>query len=103
MYRDLVQQENERATLFKRELREKEAEDILDKAILKAYHAKLNGVLPASEFHRINEKVQALKKLQFAEEYEFHHDKEMYEWIKFKTAAQIGGQEEREALHLYEK
>ena len=27
----------------------------------------------------------------------------MYEWIKFKTAAQIGGEAEREALVLYEK
>ena len=27
----------------------------------------------------------------------------MYEWIKYKVAAEIGGQEEREALTLYEK
>ncbi len=27
----------------------------------------------------------------------------MYEWIKYKVAAEIGGQEEREALSLYEK
>ena len=27
----------------------------------------------------------------------------MYEWIKYKTAAEIGGPEEQEAFALYEK
>ena len=37
------------------------------------------------------------------EGYEKLQDKEMYEWIKYKTAAEIGGTEEREAFALYEK
>ena len=27
----------------------------------------------------------------------------MYEWIKYKVAAEVGGQEEQEAFKLYEK
>ena len=27
----------------------------------------------------------------------------MYEWIKYKTAAEIGGEKEQEAFALYEK
>ena len=30
-------------------------------------------------------------------------DKAMYEWIKYKVAAEIGGQEEQESFALYEK
>ena len=41
--------------------------------------------------------------MRFVEEYEHHQDKETYEWIKYKVAAEIGGQEEKEAFSLYEK
>ena len=61
---------------------------------MKAHHARLAGVLPASEFHRISAKVDSLKKLRFVEGYEKFQDPEMFEWIKYKTAAEIGGSEE---------
>ena len=70
---------------------------------MKAKHAKVSGVLPASDFHRISEKVDSLKKLKFVEGYEKMQDKAMYEWIKYKVAAEIGGQEEQESFALYEK
>ena len=54
---DLKQQEGERAQLFADELAERDTEDVLDRALLKAQHAKLSGVLPAHEYHKINEKV----------------------------------------------
>ena len=76
---------------------------MLDRALLKAQHAKLAGVLPAAEFHRISAKVDSLKKLRFVEGYEKLQDPEMYEWIKYKTAAEIGGAAEQEAFQLYEK
>ena len=82
---------------------ERETVCILDRALLKAQNAKDTGVLPAPEFHRIREKVDSLKKLKFVEEYEGQQDKETYEWIKYKVAAEIGGAEEREAFALYEK
>ena len=63
VYNDLLLQEVEREVLFKRELRERNTEDVLDRALLKAYHAKKNGVLQAPEYYKIYEKVQALKKL----------------------------------------
>ena len=103
MYRDLAAQEAARVKLFSQELAERETEDVLDRALLKAKHAKLSGVLPAPEYHRISEKVDSLKKLRFVEEYELHQDKATYEWIKYKVAAEIGGQEEQEAFALYEK
>ena len=84
-------------------MREKETPDVLDRALVKAQNARFAGVLPAPEFHRIREKVESLKKLRFVEEYEEHQDKETYEWIKYKVAAEIGGEEEREAFKLYEK
>ena len=53
-------------------MREVETTDILDRALVKAENARFAGVLPAPEFHRIREKVEALKKLRFVEEYENH-------------------------------
>ena len=44
-----------------------------------------------------------MKKLQFAEEYEKLQDRETYEWIKYKVAAEVGGQQEQEAFAMYEK
>ena len=41
--------------------------------------------------------------MKFVEEYEGHQDQLAYEWIKYKVAAEIGGQEEQEAYALYEK
>ena len=70
---------------------------------MKAKNAKETGALPAPEYYRIAEKVDALKKLKFVEEYEYVQDKATYEWIKYKVAAEIGGQEEQEAYSLYEK
>ena len=103
MYADLATQEKERESMFARELAERETDCIVDRALLKARNAKELGTLSAPEYHRIREKVDSLKKLKFVEEYEFMQDKQMYEWIKYKVAADIGGQEEAEALHLYEK
>ena len=57
--------------MFAREHMQNEQECILDRALLKALNAKELGALPAADFHRIREKVDALKKLKFVEEYEF--------------------------------
>ena len=84
--------------MFAMEQRERDADCILDKAMRKAENAKIKGSISAPEFYRIQEKVTALKKLKFVEEYEGHQDKQTYEWIKYKVAAEIGGEEEREAF-----
>ena len=52
------------------ELAERETEDVLDRALLKAEHAKINGGITAVEYHQIADKVASLKKLRFVEEYE---------------------------------
>ena len=41
MYQDLYAQEKSREKLFAQELAERETEDVLDRALLKAKHAKL--------------------------------------------------------------
>ena len=43
----------ERHTLFQRELAERETEDVLERALLKAHHSKLNGAIAAAEYYRI--------------------------------------------------
>ena len=89
--------------LFQRELAERETEDVLERALLKAHHSKLNGTLAAAEYHRIAEKIDSLKKLRFTEEYEKLQDRETYEYMKYKVAAEVGGPEELEAFKLYER
>ncbi len=89
--------------LFTRELAERETEDVLERALLKAYHSKLNGAIPAADYYRLQEKVESLKKLRFTEEYERMQDREAYEFMKYKVAAEVGGPEEVEAYRLYER
>ena len=98
---DVCRQEREK--LFSYENKVRECEDVLDAALLKAQAAKASGNLSAPDFYRISEKVTALKKLQFVEEYEHQQDKETYEWIKYKVAAEVGGEQEQEAFSMYEK
>ena len=71
--------------------------------MLKAWHAKLSGGISAVEYHQISDKVASLKKLRFTEEYERLQDRDTYEYMKFKVAAEVGGAEEREAFALYSK
>ena len=35
----------------------------------------------------------SLKKLKFTKEYEEWKDKEIYEWMKYKVAAEVGSEE----------
>ena len=44
-----------------------------------------------------------MKKLRFTDEYERLQDRETYEYMKYKVAAEVGGAEETEAFKLYEK
>ena len=48
--------------LFTQEISERETECVLDRALLKAHHAKMNGDLAAPDYHRIASKVDSLKK-----------------------------------------
>ena len=76
---------------------------MLDRARLKALHSKKNGVLSAVDFHKIDAKIDSLKKLRFTEDYEKIQDPQTYEWMKYKVAAEVGSDEERAAFELYEK
>ncbi len=71
---------------------------MLDRAQLKAWHSKINGVLPATEYHKIIAKLDSLKKLRFTEDYEKLQDPATYEWMKYKVAAEVGGVEEKAAF-----
>jgi len=100
---DLNKQETRRVELFKQELAEREELDVLDRARLKALHSKQNGVLSAVDFHKIDAKIESLKKLRFTEDYEKLQDSQTYEWMKYKVAAEVGGDEERAQFELYNK
>ena len=56
--------------LFQRELAERETEDLLERALLKAHNSKLNGAIAAADYYRLEEKIESLKKLRFTDEYE---------------------------------
>ena len=98
---DLIKREKERRVLFKQEIAEREAVDVLERAELRAWHSKLSGAITAVEYHRIAEKISSLKKLRFTEEYEKIQDRDTYEFMKYKVAAEVGGPEEIEAFNLY--
>ena len=100
---DLNAREEARRVLFERELKEINTADPLDRALLKAHHSKLSGAISAVAYHRIADKVGALKKLRFTEEYERLQDPATVEYMKHKVAAEVGGPEEREAFLLYSK
>ena len=82
---------------------ERETEDILDRALLKAKHSKEAGRLSAPDYWRLEGKIDSLKKLRFTEDYEKLQDRELYEFMKYKVAAEVGDVEEVEAFKIYEK
>ena len=88
---------------YKWEILEIETHDILDRALVRAKANKELGAIDAPSYHLIVEKVSALKKLKFTQEYESWKDKETYEWMKYKVAAEVGGDQERESFRLFEK
>lgn len=89
--------------MFERELAERECVDVLDRALLRAQHNKLSGAITAVSYHKVNQRIESLKKLKFTSEYERMQDKAAYEWMKYKVAAEVGGPEELEAYKLYEQ
>ncbi len=78
---------------YKWEILEIETNDILDKALIKAKANKALGAIDAPTYYQIEDKIESLKKLKFTQEYESWKDKDMYEWMKYKVAAEVGGDE----------
>ena len=76
---------------------------MLDRALLRAYHSKMSGAIPAAEYYKIEARIDSLKKLKFTEDYEKLQDKATYEFMKYKVAAEVGGPEELAAFQMYEK
>ena len=70
-----------------------ETNDVLDKALVKAKANKAIGAIDAPTYHIIEDKINSLKKLKFTQEYESWKDADMYEWMKYKVAAEVGGEE----------
>ena len=88
---------------YKWEIMELDTEDILDKALIKAKANKAMGAIDAATFHRLEDKILSLKKLKFTEDYESWKDKDMLEWMKYKVAAEVGGQDEIAAFEQFKK
>ena len=78
---------------YKHEILEIETNDILDRALVKAKANKELGAIDAPTYHEIVDKVTSLKKLKFTFDYEDWKDKDMLEWMKYKVAAEVGGDE----------
>ena len=85
------------------EILEIETNDVLDRALIRAQANRELGAIDAPTYHMIADKIDSLKKLKFTQEYESWKDKETYEWMKYKVAAEVGGDAEREAFKLFEK
>ena len=100
---DLNARETLRQKIFTQELAERETEDVLDRALLKAKHSKEAGRISAPDYWRLEGKIDSLRKLRFTEDYERLQDRETYEYMKYKVAAEVGDTEEVEAFKLYEK
>lgn len=75
------------------EVKERETPDALDKALIRAKAKKEEGLIDAPTYYIIEDKIKSLKKLIFTEDYERMQDKDMYEWMKYKVAAEVGGEE----------
>ena len=101
LIRELNRNEEERKRRFLMQYTEKHTEDILDRALVKV---KINLLeTDAPQYYRIKERIDALRKLRFTEELDKSYDKDMYEWMKYKVAAEIGDTEEREAFKMFER
>ena len=98
---DLKKKEGLRMATFALEKRELLCTDVLKKAMIRAEANAYSGKITMAEYFTIKDKVDSLKKLQFSEEWKLH-EPEVFEWMKHKIAADVGGTEEREAFHLYE-
>ena len=80
-----------------------ETPDILDRALIRAKANKELGAIDAPAYFLIEDRIKSLKKLKFTQEYESWKDQDTYEWMKYKVAAEVGGEAEIEAFKLYEK
>ena len=99
----LIENRAIREQRYKWEIAEIETPDILDRALVRAKANKELGAIDAPTYHLIVDKVNSLKKLKFTQEYESWKDQDTYEWMKYKVAAEVGGDAEREAFKLFEK
>ena len=77
---------------------ERETEDVLDRALLKALHSKQAGRTTAPDYWLLEGKIASLKKLRFTEDYEKLKDRDTYEYMKYKVAAEVGDVEDVEAF-----
>jgi hypothetical protein len=88
---------------FHWEFKEFTTPDIIDKSLVRLLANKKEGIVDTPTYYNTYDKLMALKKFKFTKEYEQWKDKEMYDWMKYKVAAEIGGPEEKEAFALFEK
>ncbi len=88
---------------YKYEILEIETTDVLERALVRAKANKELGAIDAPTYYMIEDKINSLKKLKFTQEYESWKDTDTYEWMKYKVAAEVGGDAEKEAFKLYEK
>ena len=75
------------------EVLEIDTNDILDRALIKAKANRDLGAIDAPTYHALVDKIHSLKKLKFTLDYDSWKDQDMCEWMKYKVAAEVGGDE----------
>ena len=80
-----------------------QAEDVLDKCLFWAQSQVKAGEMEVAHFYKIKDRVNQLWKLELSEDHDKYHAPDVYEWLKYKVAADIGGVAEREAFEMYER
>ena len=103
LLRELEAKETERREVFELEAKEMLETDILQRALIRAESRVNKNVMELAEYYKIVDKVDTLKKLRISDLRDKLHDPKMYEWMKYKVAADIGGTAEREAFQMFEK
>ncbi|TNV84332.1 hypothetical protein FGO68_gene4975 [Halteria grandinella] len=103
MLQELERREAIREQRYKWEILEFETSDVLDRALVRAKANRALGAIDAPTYYVLEDKINSLKKLKFTQEHEAWKDADTYEWMKYKVAAEVGGDAEREAFELFEK
>jgi len=65
---------------------------VFEEALVRAKANKVLGAIDAPTYHMIEDKINSLKKLKFTQEWESWKDSDTYEWMKYKVAAEVGGE-----------
>ena len=92
LYKDLLAHEKKKRNVYKAQFYDYRATDVLERALVRALGNYNSKEISFAEYTRIRDKVNDLKKVRFAENYD-----------GFKIETNVGGTRERELFKLYDQ